>query len=84
MTIHRVPPEDAGTLRLPSVPNSAEYRRYAEVARRLAKQQQGSDRFMWGQLVALWGKVAERKVAAEGQLLPRRETQNRPPDESDA
>ena len=35
------------------VPKSAEYKRYAEVARRLAKQQQGSDGFMGAQLAAL-------------------------------
>jgi hypothetical protein len=50
------------------VPNSAEYRRYAEVARRLATQQQGSDGFMWAQLATLWDKVADRKAAEEAQL----------------
>ncbi len=50
------------------VPNSAEYRRYAEVARRLAKQQQGSNGFMWTQLAALWERVAERMAAKEAQL----------------
>ena len=50
------------------VPNSAEYRRYAEVARQLAKQQQGSDGFMWAQLAALWDNVAERMAAKEAQL----------------
>jgi hypothetical protein len=64
--------------------NSAEYKRYAEVARRLAKQQQGSDGFMWTQLAALWDEVADRKAAVEAQLLARRETDNSPADESDA
>jgi hypothetical protein len=63
---------------------SAEYRRYAEVARKLAKQQQRSDGFMWAQLAALWDKVADRKAAEEAHLLTRCETQNNPPDESDA
>jgi hypothetical protein len=66
------------------VPNSAEYRRYAEVARRLARQQQGSDGFMWTQLAALWERVAGRMAAKEAQLLARRETDNSPADESDA
>ena len=48
--------------------NSAEYRRYAEVARRLAKQQHGSDGFMWSQLAALWDEVAERIAAKEARL----------------
>jgi hypothetical protein len=39
---------------------------------------------MWTQLAALWGEVADRKAAEEGQLLPRRETENSPADESDA
>jgi hypothetical protein len=65
MTIHRVPPEDAGTLRLASVPNSAEYRRYAEVARKLAAQQPGSDRLMWARLAVLWDDVADRIAAKE-------------------
>jgi hypothetical protein len=72
------------TDRVQIVPNSAEYRRYAEVARRLAKQQQGSDGFMWTQLAALWDRVAERKAAKQAQLLARRETNNCPADESDA
>ena len=46
--------------------NSTEYR-YAEVARRLAKQQQGSDGFMWSQLAALWDEVAKRIAAKEAQ-----------------
>jgi hypothetical protein len=54
------------SLRLGSVPNSAKYRRYAEVARKLAKQQHGSDGFMmWTQLAALWDEVAERMAAKE-------------------
>jgi hypothetical protein len=68
MTILRVRPEDKGTLGLGSVPNSAEFKRYAEVARRLAKQQQGSDGFMWSQLAALWDEVAERVAAKEARL----------------
>jgi hypothetical protein len=41
--------------------SSAKYRRYAEVARKLA----GSDDFMWAQLAALWDEVAERMAAKE-------------------
>jgi hypothetical protein len=67
MTIHRVLSEDTGILRLRSVPDSAKYRRYAEVAQRLAKQHQGSDRLMWAQLAALWDEVAERMAAKEAQ-----------------
>jgi hypothetical protein len=59
MTIHRVLSEDTGILRLRSVPDSAKYRRYAEVAQRLAKQHQGSDRLMWAQLAALWDGLSE-------------------------
>ena len=48
------------------MPTSAKYRRYAEVARKLAKQQQGSDGFMmWTQLAALWDEVAERMAAKD-------------------
>jgi hypothetical protein len=68
MTIHRVPPEDTDALRLGSVPNCAKYRRYAKVARKLAKQQEGSDGFMWSQLAALWDEVAERMAAKEARL----------------
>ena len=50
------------------MPNSAVYRRYAEVARKLAKQQEGSDGFMWAQLAALWDKVADYKAAKAAQL----------------
>ena len=32
------------------LPNSVHYRRYANVARKLAKQQEGSNGFMWAQL----------------------------------
>jgi hypothetical protein len=60
--------------------SSAKHRRYADVARRLAKQ--SSDGFMWGQLVAF--DVADRKAAKETPLLPPRKTQNSPTDESDA
>ena len=67
MMIHRVLPEDTGTLRVRSMPNSAKYRRYAEVARKLAMQQQGSDDFMWAQLAQLWDRVADRKAAQEAQ-----------------
>jgi hypothetical protein len=52
------------------VTNSAEYRRYAEVARKLAKQQQGGHGFMWAQLAALWDNVADRLAAKEAQLPP--------------
>ena len=62
------------------MPNAAEYRRYAEVARKLAEQQQGSEALMWAQLAQLWDKVAERKA----QLLARCETHNSPADESGA
>jgi len=40
-----------------NMPNSAEFKRYAEVARRLAKQQKGSDGLMWSQLAALLLRV---------------------------
>ena len=46
----------------------SEYRRYAEVARKLAKQQQGSNGFVWAQLAALWDKVADR-MAAKGSAV---------------
>ena len=49
----------------------SEYRRYAEVARKLAKQQQGSNGFMWAQLAALWDKVADRMAAKERSCLRR-------------
>jgi hypothetical protein len=42
-------------------PNSVHYRRYANVARKLAKQQEGSNGLMWGQLAVLWNQVADRK-----------------------
>jgi hypothetical protein len=39
------------------------------VARKLAKQQLGSDGFMmWTQLAALWDEVAERMAVKETQL----------------
>ena len=44
------------------LPNSVHYRRYANVARKLAKQQEGSNGFMWGQLAVLWNRVADRKA----------------------
>jgi hypothetical protein len=65
MTILRVSPEDKGTLGLGSVPNSAEFKRYAEVARRLAKQQQGSDGLIWVRLAVLWDDVADRMANKE-------------------
>ena len=54
------------------VPSSANYRRYAEVARKLAKQPQASDRLMWAQLAALWDKAADRIAAKEkaGRVTP--------------
>ena len=50
------------------MPNSAVHRRYAEVARKLAKQQEGSDGFMWAHLAALWDKVADYRAAKAAQL----------------
>jgi hypothetical protein len=47
------------------VPSSAKFRRYAEVARRLAKQLQGAERFMWAQLAQQWDKVADQMAAKE-------------------
>ena len=74
MTIHRVWPGPTGsgyTLRFGSRLIQSEYRRYAEVARKLAKQQQGSNGFMWAQLAALWDKVADRMAAKERSCLRR-------------
>ena len=42
------------------LPNSAEYRRYAEVARQVAKQEQGSDH-LWAELALFWENVAITK-----------------------
>jgi hypothetical protein len=50
-------PLSAGRNDRQRVPNSAEFKRYAEVARKLPKQQLGSDGFMWTQLAAQWDKV---------------------------
>lgn len=47
------------------MPSSAEYRRYAEVARKLAKELQGSEAFMWAQLAVLWDRAADRQAARE-------------------
>jgi hypothetical protein len=47
--------------------NSAQYRRYAQVARQLAKQPLGAHGFMWAQLATLWDKAADRMAAKEGQ-----------------
>jgi hypothetical protein len=67
------------------LPNSVHYRRYANVARKLAKQQEGSNGFMWGQLAVLWNQVADRKAAKEALLPPQDQTHNSPPvDESGA
>ena len=52
MTIH----QGLASCTVAFVPSSANYRRYAEVARKLAKQPQASDRLMWAQLAALWTK----------------------------
>ena len=55
------------------MPTTAKYRRYAEVARKLAAQVQGSDRFMWAQLAQLWDKAADRmasKEKAAGKVTP--------------
>jgi hypothetical protein len=66
------------------LPNSARYRRYADVARKLAKQQ-GSNGFMWAQLAVLWNQVADREAAKEAPLPPQDQTDNSPPaDESGA
>jgi hypothetical protein len=68
------------TSRLGSMPNSAEYRRYAEVARRLTKHQQGSNGFMWAQLAALWDEVAKRMAAKEALLPAQDQTDASPAD----
>ena len=47
------------------MPTTAIFRRYAEVARKLAEQKQSSDRFMWAQLAQLWDKAADRMAAKE-------------------
>jgi hypothetical protein len=44
------------------MPSSAKLRRYAEVAWKLVKQQQGSDRIMWAQLAQHWDNAADRMV----------------------
>ena len=61
------------------LPNSVHYRRYANVARKLAKQQEGSNGFMWSQLAVLWNQVADRKAAKEALLPPQDQTHNSPP-----
>jgi hypothetical protein len=67
------------------LPNSVHYRRYANVARKLAIQQEGSNGFMWAQLAVLWNQVADRKAAKEALLPPQDQTHNNPPvDESGA
>src|SRR6516162_10629597 len=69
MTIHRVWPGPTGsgyTLRFGSRLIQSEYRRYAEVARKLANQQQGSNGFMWAQLAALWDKLVFFFPAEDG------------------
>jgi len=43
-------------------PNSVHYRRYANVARKLAIQQEGSNGFMWAQLAVLWNQVADPRL----------------------
>ena len=53
------------------LPNSAKYRRCAEVERRLAKQQQSSDGIMWAELASLWDTVADRIAAKEVRLVSR-------------
>ena len=52
------------TLRL-VVPTPAKFRRYAEVARKLAKQQEGAEALMWAQLAVLWDSAADRMAAKE-------------------
>jgi len=54
------------------------------VARKLAKQQQGSDGFIWAQLAKLWDKVADRKAAKEAQVLASSKTDNSPATEDEA
>jgi hypothetical protein len=54
-------------MRRNTTPNSAEYKRYAEVARRLAKEQ--PEAFMWAELALLWENVARYRTAEEA-LLP--------------
>jgi len=50
------------------IPDSTEYRRYAEVARQVAKQEQGSDHPMWAELALFWESVADYNAAEENQL----------------
>ena len=50
------------------IPDSTEYMRYAEVARQVAKQEQGSDHFMWAELALFWENVADYKASEEAQL----------------
>jgi hypothetical protein len=57
--------------------SSAKYRRYAEVARKLA----GSDDFMWAQLAALWDEVAKRIAAKEALLPAKNQTDATPAEE---
>ena len=52
------------------IPNSTEYRRYAEVARQVAKEEQGSRQSMWIELALFWDHVADY-IAAEEAQLPR-------------
>lgn len=49
------------------------FRRYAEVARKLAKEEQGSVALMWAELSALWDRVADRTATKEAQLTSRLE-----------
>ena len=51
-----------------TMPNSAEYRRYAEVAQKLAKKERGSDHSMWAELALFWREVAEYTAAEVAQL----------------
>ena len=54
------------------IPNSAEYRRYAEVARQVANEEQGLDR-LWIELALFWENVAEYRAAEEAQLPGRQQ-----------
>ena len=52
------------------MPDSAEFRRHAEVARQIAKEERGADHFIWTELALFWENVADY-VAAEEAQLPR-------------
>ena len=51
-----------------TIPNSTEFRRYAEVARQVASEEQGSGQPMWAEMALFWENVADYKAAEEAQL----------------